>query len=62
MITLQSTYYAHQQSSNHVRPQANAALGVYCARQHTYVRYLRARQWDVERATKMMKDCLQWYA
>lgn len=45
---------------SHGLTQANPALSVYCSKQHTYVRYLRARGWDVARATTMMKDSLQW--
>ncbi|GAX82158.1 hypothetical protein CEUSTIGMA_g9586.t1 [Chlamydomonas eustigma] len=39
--------------------QAHDSLKVFC-NEHTYVRYLRARQWNLQKATKMLNDTLQW--
>ncbi|KAF5836333.1 CRAL-TRIO domain-containing protein [Dunaliella salina] len=44
-----------------VRPvvQADHALQVFC-NDHTYVRYMRARSWDLKKATKMLLATLEW--
>jgi len=39
--------------------QAHPALQVFCS-DWTYVRYMRARSWDLTKASKMLKATLQW--
>lgn len=39
--------------------QADPALQVFC-NEWTYVRYLRARNWNLHNATKMLKHTLEW--
>ncbi|PNH04045.1 Random slug protein 5 [Tetrabaena socialis] len=38
---------------------AHAALQAFC-NEHTYVRYLRARGWNLQKASKMLKATLEW--
>jgi hypothetical protein len=42
--------------------QGDPALRHFCANPHTYVRYLRARGWNLARATKMLRATLAWRA
>lgn len=39
--------------------QTSSALTAFATR-GTYVRYLRARNWNIKKATSMLKDSLQW--
>ncbi|GFR40545.1 hypothetical protein Agub_g1118, partial [Astrephomene gubernaculifera] len=39
--------------------EQHACLKAFCI-EHTYVRYLRARSWNLQRATKMLKATLEW--
>eukprot|EP00798_Chlamydomonas_sp_ICE-L_P017381 gene17381-23683_t len=39
---------------------ADASLRAFCANEHTYVRYLLARQWNLQKASKMLHDTLKW--
>eukprot|EP00195_Chlamydomonas_chlamydogama_P007148 CAMPEP_0202896822 /NCGR_PEP_ID=MMETSP1392-20130828/5743_1 /ASSEMBLY_ACC=CAM_ASM_000868 /TAXON_ID=225041 /ORGANISM="Chlamydomonas chlamydogama, Strain SAG 11-48b" /LENGTH=277 /DNA_ID=CAMNT_0049582305 /DNA_START=251 /DNA_END=1080 /DNA_ORIENTATION=+ len=39
--------------------QKHAHLQIFC-NDHTYVRYLRARQWNLQKATKMLQATLDW--
>uniref|UniRef100_A0A7S3R0U0 CRAL-TRIO domain-containing protein n=1 Tax=Dunaliella tertiolecta TaxID=3047 RepID=A0A7S3R0U0_DUNTE len=50
-----------EQLKEEVRPvvQADHALQLFC-NDHTYVRYMRARSWDLKKATKMLLATLEW--
>lgn len=40
--------------------EKHAHLKVFCKNKHTYMRYLRARSWNLAKATKMLMDTLHW--
>mmetsp|Transcript_33152 Transcript_33152/g.98674 ORF Transcript_33152/g.98674 Transcript_33152/m.98674 type:complete len:293 (-) Transcript_33152:239-1117(-) len=39
--------------------EQHACLKLFC-REHTYVRYMRARSWNLQKATKMLLETLKW--
>lgn len=59
MLHLMDQSYTNDPDACHLYLQAHPPHKVFCT-QGTYVRYLRARQFNVHKASKMLKETLKW--